>query len=132
MTSANQSSLEDEAMKFNGPEYQPEFDLDRLSDQHLRIRKAMLNNQWLTLREISSLTGDPEASISAQLRHLRKDRFGGYVVERKPSGDRKKGLFKYRVLPPGSKSEFAIFDRTRSGKCGPNCCDRCKSLMSSK
>jgi hypothetical protein len=38
---------------------------------------------WLTLRELSQLTQYGEASISAQLRHLRKPRFGNYVVEKR-------------------------------------------------
>jgi hypothetical protein len=38
---------------------------------------------WLTLRELSQLTQYGEASISAQLRHLRKARYGGYVVEKR-------------------------------------------------
>ncbi|KKL56177.1 hypothetical protein LCGC14_2247980, partial [marine sediment metagenome] len=36
-----------------------------------------------TLCEIEDLTGDPPASISAQLRHLRKERFGAHTVERR-------------------------------------------------
>jgi len=39
---------------------------------------------WLTLRELSQLTQYGEASISAQLRHLRKPEFGGYAVEKRP------------------------------------------------
>jgi hypothetical protein len=35
---------------------------------------------WMTLREIADLTNYAEASISAQLRHLRKPHFGGYVI----------------------------------------------------
>jgi hypothetical protein len=38
---------------------------------------------WLTLRELSQLTQYGEASISAQLRHLRKPKFGSYVVEKR-------------------------------------------------
>ena len=38
---------------------------------------------WLTLKELSLLTHFGEASISAQLRHLRKREFGGYVVEKR-------------------------------------------------
>jgi hypothetical protein len=38
---------------------------------------------WLTLQELSLLTHFGEASISAQLRHLRKREFGGYVVEKR-------------------------------------------------
>jgi hypothetical protein len=35
---------------------------------------------WLTLGELRALTGYGEASISAQLRHLRKMENGGYAV----------------------------------------------------
>jgi len=54
----------------------------------------MSDGQWRTLGELSALTGDPEASISARLRDLRKPRFGGLTVERKYI---RRGLFAYRV-----------------------------------
>lgn len=38
---------------------------------------------WLTLHELGRLTGYGEASVSAQLRHLRKPEFGSYVVEKR-------------------------------------------------
>jgi hypothetical protein len=38
---------------------------------------------WLTLRELALMTGFGEASISAQLRHLRKPEFGAFVVEKR-------------------------------------------------
>jgi DNA-binding transcriptional regulator GbsR (MarR family) len=38
---------------------------------------------WMTLRELSRLTRYSETSISAQLRHLRKARCGGYVLEKR-------------------------------------------------
>jgi len=38
---------------------------------------------WLTLDELAKLTHYPPASISAQLRHLRKAEFGGYEVEKR-------------------------------------------------
>jgi hypothetical protein len=38
---------------------------------------------WLTLDELAKLTHYPPASIPAQLRHLRKPRFGGFVVEKR-------------------------------------------------
>lgn len=87
-------------LRFNGPEYAPEHDRARLSDQHARIRELMLDGVWRTIREVSQKTGAPEASASAQLRHMRKDRFGGFVVERRTRGDRKDGLFEYRVRAP--------------------------------
>ena len=90
--------------KFNGPEYQTDKDHERLSHQHDRVRDAMLDQQWRTYSEIASITGDPENSISAQLRHLRKPRFGSWLVERRPRGNRDGGLFEYRLLapPPGA------------------------------
>ncbi len=51
------------------------------------IRDCMLSasdcDTWLTLREIAKLTRFGEASISAQLRHLRKPMFGGFRVEKR-------------------------------------------------
>jgi hypothetical protein len=44
---------------------------------------AGLCETWLTLHELSRLTGYGEASVSAQLRHLRKPRFGGFAVEKR-------------------------------------------------
>ena len=38
---------------------------------------------WLTLRQLAQLTGYGEASISAQLRHLRKPQYGGYIVQKR-------------------------------------------------
>ena len=52
---------------------------------------------WLTLREISDLTNYGEASISAQLRHLRKPHFGGYVVVKRRRGPAANGAWEYRI-----------------------------------
>jgi hypothetical protein len=38
---------------------------------------------WLTLQELALLTHYGEASISAQLRHLRKPQYGAFVVEKR-------------------------------------------------
>lgn len=84
-------------MRFNGPEYNPEFDLKRLSGQILRIFNLMKDGKWRTLSEIEHETGDPQSSISAQLRHLRKERFGSHEVNRQPRGNRENGLFEYQL-----------------------------------
>jgi hypothetical protein len=59
----------------------------RLRTQMQVIRDVMLSasecDTWLTLYEIAALTRYGEASISAQLRHLRKPRFGGHRVEKR-------------------------------------------------
>jgi hypothetical protein len=52
----------------------------------------------MTLQDIARETGDPEASISARLRDLRKPQFGGHTVERIRTGEGKRGLFLYRVV----------------------------------
>lgn len=82
---------------FNGPEYQTIGDYKRLSCQHYRIKVLMLDGKWRSLQEIAEATGDPAASVSAQLRHLRKKRFGALIVERRSRGTRDRGLFEYRV-----------------------------------
>jgi hypothetical protein len=38
---------------------------------------------WMTLWELSKLTGYGEASISAQLRHLRRARYGGFLLQKR-------------------------------------------------
>jgi hypothetical protein len=81
--------------RFNGSDYQPSRDDIRLTGQLLRIWNVVCDGSWLTLSQIAIRTGDPEASISAQLRHLRKERFGSHDVEKMHMGD---GLYKYRVL----------------------------------
>lgn len=54
---------------------------DVLCDVMLSARQC---ETWLTLDELAKLTHYPPASISAQLRHLRKPENGGYVVEKRP------------------------------------------------
>lgn len=76
---------------FNGPEFHQE-DKPRLLKQHEKIRDLMLDGVWRTLNEIALLTGYPQASISAQLRHLRKARFGSFIVDRRARGNRVSGL----------------------------------------
>lgn len=53
---------------------------DVLCDVMLSAREC---ETWLTLDELAKLTHYPPASISAQLRHLRKPQFGGFVVEKR-------------------------------------------------
>ena len=61
-----------------------EYDARRLRSQREIIRDVMLSaadcESWLTLGELRALTRYGEASISAQLRHLRKSENGGYDV----------------------------------------------------
>jgi hypothetical protein len=83
---------------FDGEVYDPAQDDKRLRNQLGKIFECMMDGRWRTLQEIELETKQPPASISAQLRHLRKPRFGSYVVEKRPRGERETGLFEYRLL----------------------------------
>ncbi len=47
------------------------------------LRMAAGYEQWLTLAELAEKTRFPPASISAQLRHLRKAKYGAWAVEKR-------------------------------------------------
>ena len=82
-------------MKFDGADYNHERDSERLTSQLSKIMDVVKDGNWRTLKEIADITLYPEASISAQLRHLRKERFGSHEVEKTYI---KNGLYKYRVI----------------------------------
>ena len=84
-----------ETMRFDGADYNPERDNVRLGGQLLRVWAVMSDGLWHTLPQISRATGDPEASVSAQLRHLRKDRFGAHTIEKEYINN---GLYRYRLI----------------------------------
>jgi hypothetical protein len=100
----NQLSIDFDPPKkhFNGSAYVPGRDDDRLRGQQLRIWNLMRDGCFRTLHQIAQSTGDPEASISAQLRHLRKPRFGAFLVDKVYLDN---GLFSYRVRLPGSAND---------------------------
>jgi len=80
---------------FDGSDYKPSRDNDRLTNQLQKIWAIVKNGKWFTLRDISKATGYTEASISAQLRHLWKDRLGLHEIEKNHLGN---GLYEYRVI----------------------------------
>jgi len=89
-----------------------EYDARRLRSQREVIRDVMLAaadcDTWLTLSELRALTRYGEASISAQLRHLRKLENGGYDVSKQRREDAVNGsasadgrgecVWEYRIL----------------------------------
>lgn len=87
--------------RFAGADYDHARDSLRLSGQLERVYRVMITGQWRTLKRIAEMTGDPEASVSAQLRHLRKERFGSHIVTSRYIGG---GLYEYHV----SKKEGAV------------------------
>jgi hypothetical protein len=84
--------------KFQGSDIVKELDEIRLTGQIRRIYDLMKDGRWRSLREIAYKTLDGEASISAQLRNLRKPQFGGHAVMRRRRGMPDRGLFEYQLL----------------------------------
>jgi hypothetical protein len=83
------------SFRFDGADYVQARDNPRLTSQLMRVYSLMSDGQWRTLQDMALATGDPHASISAQLRHLRKDRFGAHTVERRYIDN---GLYEYKLI----------------------------------
>ncbi len=79
--------------RFNGPVYDPAKDNQRLEKQIGRVFDIMKDGKKRSLQRIQAdieskhKIKDPESSISAQLRHLKKPRFGGYTVNKERATD---------------------------------------------
>lgn len=78
----------------------------RVRTQREVLRDVMLSanecGAWLTLAELGAMTRYPAASISAQLRHLKKPEFGNYELEKqvRASADMEDGrgaVWEYRL-----------------------------------
>ena len=90
-----------EPIRFNGSDYSPKHDNVRLTKQIKRVYDLMKDGEWRTLGEIESITGDPQASISAQLRNCKKERFGGHELNKKRRGDPGNGCWEYQLIVKG-------------------------------
>jgi len=91
--------------QFDGADYQPLRDDPRLNTQYKRIFRLMRDGVARTLSEIAKDTGDPEASVSAQLRHMRKERFGWHFVKREYLGN---GLYSYALILNGGEQQALL------------------------
>src|SRR5262245_28348846 len=87
----------------DGPAYDPAIDHDRLRRQIGRVFDLMADGRWGTLFEIAETTGDPQTSIRAQIRHLRKPRFGGHVAEKRRQ-TALGGTWEYRLVLGGERA----------------------------
>jgi hypothetical protein len=86
--------LPEPAPAFDGVTFDQDRDGSRLNAQLSRVLAVLKGGCWHTLADVAARTGDPEASVSARIRDLRKPRFGGYVVERRYV---ERGLWEYRL-----------------------------------
>jgi len=82
----------------DGETYEVKFDLTRLNRQARAVYDLMRDGRWRTLSEIEHEIGEPQPSISARLRDLRKVQFGCHKIERRRRGDRIAGCFEYRIF----------------------------------
>jgi hypothetical protein len=89
-----QLTLNDVLPPFRGKTYEPAKDEARLKTQLERVRALCLDGRWRTLHEIAEAVHGSEAGVSARLRDLRRQRFGGFLVERRRVSG---GLHEYKV-----------------------------------
>tara|TARA_R110000751_G_C13710015_1_gene474311 strand:+ start:746 stop:1045 length:300 start_codon:yes stop_codon:yes gene_type:complete len=97
MSDAARALWQQRKADFDGAVYNHAQDHKRLTGQIKRVWDCMKDGQWRTLDEIAIATSDPHASISAQLRNLRKEKFGSHTIDKRPRGDRANGLWEYRL-----------------------------------
>lgn len=87
-------------------DYMNRQDQSRLNRQHEDIKALMLDGAWRTVKEVSQLLNYDENSVSAQIRHLRKPQFGGWLVLRRRRKD--VGVSEYSVKSPVKKCDFQM------------------------
>jgi hypothetical protein len=80
---------------FDGETYNHKRDHYRLAGQLERVFRNMEDGRWRSLETLAMLAGGTEASVSARLRDLRKEKYGSHNVERKHIRD---GLWLYRLI----------------------------------
>lgn len=95
---------------FDGETYERALDHDRLGAQMLRVAHVMKDGKWHTLAEVAKVTEDPEASVSARIRDLRKLKFGGHSVNRERVVG---GKFKYRLVLISYEAAWGEDDTTK-------------------
>jgi hypothetical protein len=99
---------------FSGAAYEPKLDRARLALQIERIRVWALARDWFTLRaarldleQLYTPAYFPEASISANLRNLRKEPYRLRVDKRRRAGVRSGGVWEYRIANADAAHEPA-------------------------
>jgi hypothetical protein len=69
----------------------------RLGTQMAAVYKIMRDGQWHTPPEIMARVVGGTAAITARIRDLRKEKFGGFTIERDYI---ERGLYRYRMIDP--------------------------------
>jgi hypothetical protein len=115
-------------MKTGGPAYEPKLDRARLSLQIERIRLYLLPGEWKTLREMKAgleamyaPAHFPEASLSAQLRNLRKEPYRLRIERRRREGVHGPGagIWEYRLSGKEPQPQLGLFAEKKSRPAPP-------------
>lgn len=85
-------------MRFDGATYDHARDSGRLGDQMASVFAKMKDGHWWTLHNLAVAVDAPQSSVSARIRDLRKERFGGHGIERSYTG---RGIWVYRLIVRG-------------------------------
>lgn len=80
---------------FDGKHYEGKKDKERLTKQINVVHDYISSGSWRTVEEISIATGFPQPSVSAQLRNLRKEKFGGLDVQGRYRSETR--IFEYKL-----------------------------------
>src|ERR1700722_16927130 len=103
---------------FGGAAYEPKLDRARLSLQIERVRLYLLPGEWKTLHEMKAALEAmyapahfPEASLSAQLRNLRKEPYRLRIARRRRDGAHGAGagIWEYALLGPTPQPQLGLF-----------------------
>ena len=84
-------------LHFDGETYSAAEDGERLATQLRRVYQAFRSGEWWTLARLAKYVGGSEAGVSARIRDLRKERFGGHLIDRRRIPD-SRGLWEYRMV----------------------------------
>lgn len=82
---------------FDGDTFVPMIDHARLTGLLKRVYDIMSDGNWHRLAELAHRAQGSEASVSARIRDLRKEKFGGFQVDRKRHKTQK-GVWLYRLV----------------------------------
>lgn len=86
-------------MQFDGETFDQDKDGARLTGQMLRVFEVMRDGVYRSPDELMALIPDrSSASITARLRDLRKDKFGGHTVNLRRRGDGRRGVHDYQLV----------------------------------
>ena len=88
--------LSEALAQFDGDTYSPVLDHKRLTGQLERVHAFMSDGQWHSLASLAFASGGSEAGVSARIRDMRKQKFGGHIIGRRRVGT--SGLFQYRMV----------------------------------